>query len=189
MPKYILHGGYPLENGEMNDRFHAEMASQIPKGGVWLGVYFGKPSRDQESYFAQTVERMKPHLEEGLVEFLCATEERFSEQAKNADVIYIFGGLYKRLVQKLKRRNVDVDFFGQNKVFAGESAGAAILAMNAYSVTAKECVQGFGVLPFDVHIHHGNPEFDAGLPELRALNGKKRPLVLLPEGEFVTIEM
>lgn len=183
MPVYILHGGEAKVQNESNALFFKEMAERTPKNGTCLLVYFSCMPETWEKRFTITTEeinKVRP------TKTVMATFENYAEEIKKADVIYFSGGATQRLLDALA--NTDISLLKQDKVYIGSSAGANMLCERGYSGFSEKHYKGLGVLPSNVLVHSDLPTFDIGTKELLKYCSIDKPLIRIPETEFITLE-
>ncbi len=176
--KYFVHGGEAQKDDPRNDVFFREALVGAPDKAKVLLVYFASEPERLERNKSQDIPHFENNKGDKILKFEIADPERFTEQVKDANVIYVRGGRTATLIEALKK------YEGLNGLFAGkivvaESAGANVLAKYCYSPTAGKVLEGFGLLPIKL-IPHYVPEFAHKLDEV----GPDLELVTLPEYEY-----
>ena len=127
--KFILHGGYPFGEIQINDNFFGEILKDSPNQSKILLVYFANKSDNVERY---------------------KTEDM--EQLKSSDIVYFRGGHSDLILDKIKKySNLDKLFKG--KTIAGDSAGANVLVKTFYSKSLG-VTSGLGILPIKLICHY-----------------------------------
>ena len=150
--KFILHGGYPFGEIQINDNFFGEILKDSPNQSKILLVYFANKSDNVERYKTEDMEQFKKNSGEKLLEFLTAREEIFEEQLKSSDIVYFHGGHSGLILDKIKKySNLDKLFKG--KTIAGDSAGANVLVKTFYSKSLG-ITSGLGILPIKLICHY-----------------------------------
>ena len=191
MPRYILHGGATRIENDANKQFFAQMASDIPAGGTWLGIYFARPDLDGEN---TTFERDIPHFkirvpERTDIKFILATEANWHQEILKADCVYLAGGNTQKLQQTLMTVPNARELFMLDKTYSGSSAGMYVLGRDSLDSVDEtgELVrlESLNILPYGMVAHYGAPEYHATQANL---GSRKRPLLMLAETQFVVIE-
>lgn len=121
-----------------------------------------------------------------------AEAEQFYEQVRWADIVYLHGGHTATLLEALP----DIRQFRRavaGKMVVGSSAGANYLSAYGYSPNAETVYQGSGLVPVTTLVHYGAAEYMSmrqwrGLGE-RLANEYSEPVVCLPEGEFLQVNV
>ena len=118
-----------------------------------LLVYFAEREEMIELRIEQDKESFNKNGESKNLEFRIASPENFLEGCKWANVIYLHGGRTAKLMEVLKKyRNLEQVF--SDKIIAGDSAGANVLAQFSYGKNSKEVNEGLKILPFKVVVHY-----------------------------------
>jgi len=117
--------------------------------------------------------------------------EKFTEQVKNSDVIFLRGGYTQQLFDLL---NKDTSWIKElnGRVLAGTSAGAEVIAKYYYVLSTPRTGDGFGLLPIKFVPHWKSEYFDDSTQNIdweRAMKELKDykeelPIYALIEGEF-----
>jgi Peptidase family S51 len=191
MTKYILVGGYPHKASDGGKAFYSALAPGDGLNKV-LVCLFSRPKDDWEKSFAQDKEWFTKNLPEKEIGMRLAGEENFLEEIAWADSIYFRGGETELLLHRLavcpEWRTVLED-----KIVAGSSAGAYMLAKNFYTITPPYEVQsGLGLVNANVVVHWQAGGEYAGAPWEQAeqaltVQFPEIPLYKLKEGEFVVL--
>lgn len=151
--KYIIHGGFAGHINSDNDKFFQEILKDTGERVNILLVYFAKELDRIPVNQAEDEVQFGRSKESKILTFEVARDEKFLEQVKWADVIYLHGGTTLKLLETLKK------FSGLEKLFvgktvAGESAGAYVLSAYFYSKSAGGLFQGLGLLPIKLICHY-----------------------------------
>lgn len=157
MTKYILHGGFTGKDNELNRTFFEEIGRDTPDGGTVLLVYFASKLEDSPNKFEKDRERIAKQSHGKNLNFVLADKERFIEQLKQADAVYIRGGNTEKLLATL-RSYPDLRPLVQGKTVAGSSAGAYALSKLSVSHDGKKLCEGLGILPLRVVCHYESQE-------------------------------
>lgn len=171
MTKFILSGGFTKEDNESNQAFHKELLRDVPENGNVLLVYFATENEeDVPKMFKQHVGICQKQTQDKNINFVLATKENFTKQAREADAIFLNGGDTEKLISILKNYP-DLKSLLKNKTVSGSSAGAyaiATLGSSHHEDTARE---GLALAPLRVICHFEsdrlppNPESVAALKE------------------------
>jgi len=191
MTKYILAGGYIHKAPDGGRAFFEELVR---------GFEDKRPIKILNCLFAIDEGSWKMKLKEnreafskyiGNFELILADPEKFAEQVKSADVIFLQGGYTKPLVDNL-RENSDWIKYLDGKTVAGTSAGGDAIA-KYYSVLKTSRVgDGLGLLPIKFIPHWKSNYSDDEVrdidwgAELNKMREYKEdlPIHTLAEGEF-----
>lgn len=194
--KYILHGGMMRWQSKFNKLYYQEMVKGVANPKVLL-VYFARKGDE----IPGLIERDKNNFtwaNPGVkVEQTVAIEKNFVEQVRANDVILLVGGETQKLIDTVKRTEIDLKKAFEGKIISGSSAGACLLAEWFYNNSGKEIFPGLGLLPVAVWTHY-RPEKGTEfwisedqehevMNELRARIGDSK-LALLHEQEMVVFE-
>lgn len=171
MTKYILHGGAAAVINEDNDKFYQEILKDAPDNSKILLVYFAKELDRVPKNKAEDMDSFTRNNDSKKLSYEVAEEEKFIDQIKNSDVVFIHGGSTVKLMGVLSMfTNLQEAFTG--KIIAGESAGANALSVCCYSPSADAIVQGLGIISVKT-IPHFKPGQEAKFvgvrPEIEAL--------------------
>lgn len=178
--KYILHGGFPPDQKQVNDNFFKEILVDTGRQVNILIVYFATDNGDK--YYPQDIKQFEKNNDGKKLHFDKADDKLFIKQLKNADVIYFHGGSSLQLLAKLK----EFPRFSEKmtgKVVAGDSAGANMLSTVFYSKKNGVC-QGLGILPIKL-IPHYIEEFK---DKLSSVNPTLQT-IRLPEYSFTVLKI
>jgi peptidase E len=160
MTKYILHGGFDKNISYIKDEFFQRTLKNTPDEVKIFLVFFA----EFDEYLDLRVKQCKDQFENNKgtkkLEFKMATGENLLEGCAWADVIFLSGGHTIKLIEKLKNfENLKQVF--DNKIVAGDSAGANVLGHSFYSRKSKEITEGLGIIPLKIIVHYtedtGNP--------------------------------
>jgi peptidase E len=152
--KYILHGGNERwQQTEANKLFYQEMVKGIKRPKVLL-VYFARGFDKIPELFKKDKENFAWANPEIKIKFILAEEEKFVDQVKNSNVIFLVGGDTQKLLTTLKKINEDLKKIFENRVVAGASAGVYVLSKWFYTNSGKEIRAGLGILPIVAWAHY-----------------------------------
>lgn len=187
MTKYLLHGGETSRQSEDNNKFFFEM-TKVDKSPVKiLCVYFAREVEAWDKLFDQDQKCFSSVAPTKVLSFTRADKDFkiFEEQIKNADVIYMRGGVTEDLLSVLR----PFENFGRlltNKVVSGSSAGVCVLAQYFHSGTpGTHARAGLGLLPIKTFVHYSE-EKQEELKELEDL-GQQLPIYKIPEEKFAIV--
>jgi len=191
MTKYILAGGYIHKAPDGGRAFFEELVRGFgDKGPVKiLNCLFARDEDSWASKLEENREVFSKYIDN--FELILANPEKFVEQVKAADIIFLQGGYTKPLVDKL-RENGDWIKYLDGKTVAGSSAGGDAIA-KYYSVLKTSRVgDGLGLLPIKFIPHWKSDYSDDEVrdidweAELIKMKGYREdlPIYTLAEGEF-----
>lgn len=188
---YILAGGLDRAHQEYWDNLGRELKLNRPV--KILSCFFSQPKNDWEEKF----EGFKPFFARAFgadVECELANPDKFIEQIKRSDVIYLHGGSSHRLKAVLKRYDGLQSYFS-NKIVIGSSAGANYLSKVGWSPNLREVIRGSGMVPISVLVHYGSTfaddevlgpiSWEEALRQLEEITPDNSKIALLKEGEFI----
>lgn len=186
MTKFILHGGCTRVESESNRNFFKEITRDLNDGATIVCSFHAAPSESWSEKFDYIKNRFVLSAPEKTFNFILADErvEGFVKQIQQANVVYFHGGD----TLQLKNALCSIENLGAlltNKVVAGSSAGANMLARYSFSTNRKIIVEGFGILPIKTFCHYAEDK----VGELRMLKefGEELEAHLIPEEHFAVI--
>ena len=153
--KYILHGGYPNTDNELNRGFFNEISKELPEGGKILVVYFSRQDNEYEKLFEQDKQNILNNANGKKLEIILASKVNFINQIRKSDAIYMRGGDTEKLLATLKEYPAFTEAI-KNKVVAGSSAGAYVLAKYYYTHSKDMIREGLNVLPIKLICHYND---------------------------------
>lgn len=193
MIKYILVGGFVHKAQDGGRAFCEELIKGIDKKPVKiLDCMFARKREDWQ----ESIERDNTFFSKFIKDFELelADPNKFTEQVKNSDVIYLRGGHDSPLIELLSK-NIGWIKELEGKVLAGTSAGGDAIAKYYCVINTNMVGDGLGLLPIKF-IPHWNSDYsddevkdiDWG-EELKKIKGYKEdlPIYTLGEGEFIVI--
>lgn len=188
--KFILVGGYIHKAPDEGKAFCEELIKGIDK----------KPIKILDCMFARKIEDWEESIKKDTTffsrfisnfELTLAQPDKFTEQVKNSDIIYLRGGHTSILLELLnKDRNWINELDG--KVLAGSSAGADAIAKYYAVLKTHRVGDGLGLLPIKFIPHWmsdysdeevSNIDWDSELEKLKVYK-EDLPVYTLREGEF-----
>ena len=184
--KYILHGGKASRDTENNTKFVTEITKDLPKDSSILIVLFAKPKETWNEKFEaikNTFSKIVPQKNINL-EIAHENSEKFIEQIKKADALYLIGGDSHILKEYLLKIPNLVDLW-QDKIIAGSSAGAVVLGKYFYENDDDTYNKGLNILPFKI-ITHYSKDNDDKLRKLKSF-GEDIQTLAIPEEQFIII--
>jgi peptidase E len=160
MTKYILHGGFDKNISYIKDEFFQQTLKETQENVKIFLVFFAEFDEYLELRIKQCKDQFENNKGSKNLEFKMATEENFIEGCAWADVIFLSGGRTVKIIEKLEKfENLKQVF--DNKIVAGDSAGANVLSQLFYSRKSKEITKGLGIIPLKIIVHYtedmGNP--------------------------------
>lgn len=197
MTKYILNSGGLRNNPELAKKFFAEIVKGLGDKPHILFCFFAEKRENWEEKFTEYVKGFRDLLPEGVgPEFELALPDKFTEQVRQADAIYIHGG-DDHLVQYWLRQ-FDIPKIWEDKVVATNSASSNALSKHFWTCDWRKCMDGLGILPIKFLPHYqsaygaGDPrgpiDWEKAYNKLKEWGDKSLPIHALKEGEFVVIE-
>lgn len=154
MTKFILHGGFNREKiVQENDEFFREMLKDVAEEANLLLVYFAEREDMVALRIEQDEEQLNKNKSGKKLNIKIASEDTFIEDCKWADIIYLHGGRTVKLIGTLKKYPNLTQIF-ENKIIAGDSAGANALGQLFYSRNSQEIGEGLKILPFKIVVHY-----------------------------------
>ncbi len=197
MTKYILNSGGFRNKPDLAKKFFAEMVKGLGGTPRVLVCCFAQAREDWETKFAADKGTIfdlfpvgvKPTLE-------LAFPDKFEEQSKSSDVIYIHGGDDHLVLYWLGK--FDMSKIWDGKVVATSSASSNVLSKYFWTCDWRETMDGLGILPIKFLAHYkssygeddprGPIDWEKGYEELRGYKDSELPIHALKEGEYVIIE-
>jgi len=189
MTKYILVGGYLHKAADGGKAFLEELVKGFGQDRPVriLNCLFARPQDIWEIKLEENKKLFSQYINN--FELILADPEKFVEQVKASDVIFLQGGYTEQLMKILSESG---DWIKEvaGKTVTGTSAGAEVIAKYYYVCSTSRIGEGFGLLPikFISHWHSGLDEYigfnwDKGLQELKDYQ-EDLPIYALREGEF-----
>jgi len=148
---------------------------------------------DKLNFFQIESEVYKPRFQEreqwidNDVNFILAKEENFIDELKKADTVYMRGGDTFKLLDFLRKFPEFKDLI-KDKVVAGSSAGAYVLAKYFYENDVDVIGEGIGILPIKIIAHYDEAKHKEIIKKLEK-TGEDMELVLLREFESKVFEV
>ena len=193
MTKYVLVGGYPRKAVDGGKAFFNELIKGFNNKPVKiLDCLFARPTETWNHVFNEDKDFFLKYLSEGSFEIHLADVDKFTEQVKWADAIFIKGGNTEELLKLLTKNDEWLNYLN-NKTLAGTSAGAEVIAKYYYNLETLKFSDGLGLLPIKVLVHWNsdynapNIDWNKSLQGLKDYKDKELPVYLLAEGEFKVI--
>jgi len=190
MTKYILAGGYVHKALDGGKAFCEELVKDIKN----------KPVKILDCMFARDLDRWQEGFENDKVffnkfldnfELELADLDKFTEQVKNSDVIYLQGGYTRKIMELLSK---DLSWIKQldGKVLAGTSAGADAIAKYYVVLSTKRVGDGLGLLPVKFIPHWDSDCLDDEAQDIKWKDEldkikeykEELPIYTLRDGEF-----
>ena len=191
--KYILVGGYPQKGPNEGKDFAEELVKGFGESVNILVCLFARTRDVWDDAYNQDVEAFQRHLPEKKLEIAMADPEKFLEQLRRADVLYLRGGNSTQLLIDALRGYQGLEGMLHGKTVAGSSAGADAISQYYYGLdTPDEIKEGLGLLPVKVVVHYRSdynaPSIDWDRVDgLMANTHPEFPTLNLAEGQFEVI--
>jgi peptidase E len=185
---YLLHGGATSKNLPGNNRFFAQFTELVVKEAVSILLcYWARKRSEWKSLSDRDTTTIRKNTNKQVTLHVVEDVKDLFSMIDQSDVLYVAGGEaellepYYRDLSSLKKKL-------NGKVYAGSSMGA-FLAAQSYvlsfdSQDGNSKHKGLGLLPIQVLCHWNVEEkkkFKLGLLD------DTQPIIVLNEGEFVTI--
>lgn len=194
MTKYILAGGYVHEAQDGGRAFCEELIKGIKNKPVKiLDCLFARP----EDFWQEGLKSDYSFLSKFIKNFQLelAQPDKFTEQIKESDIIFLKGG-YTSMLHEALSKNLKWIQGLDGKVLAGTSAGAEVIAKYYLILKNFRIGDGFGLLPIKFIPHWNSKYFDSETQDidydkaLIKLKGHKEDIEILTlrEGEFKVFE-
>lgn len=194
MIKYILVGGYVNKAQDEGMAFCEELIKGIDKKPIKiLDCMFACKKEDWQDSMNKDNVFLSKFIKDFELEL--ADPDKFTEQVKNSDIIYLRGGYTSPLMEAL---NKDKSWIKEldGKVLAGTSAGADAIAKYYTVLKTHRIGDGLGLLPVKFIPHWKSDYSDDEVrdinwdEELEKLKSYKEdlPIYTLAGGEFVVFE-
>ncbi|MCR4279696.1 MAG: Type 1 glutamine amidotransferase-like domain-containing protein [Candidatus Zambryskibacteria bacterium] len=180
--RFILQGGFPKDGKQENDAFFREILSTAPQEAKILLVLFSKEADRVEKNTKEDIEQFVKNGGGRRLTFEVATEDKFIEEIRNSDVVYLHGGNTGKLLETL-RKFPEFSKSIEGKIIGADSAGVNILCAAFFSLSLG-VGEGLGVLPIKVLCHYkeeNKDKLNMISPELETVS--------LPELTFKVFEM
>lgn len=195
MTKYVLNSGGIPNNIEGGRRFFAEAVKDLGNNPKVLLCLFAYPRAAWEKKFEEV--KQKSLYPESVDVFLeLAFPDKFEDQIKESDLIYIYGGDDHLLKFWFSRFDISKIFEG--KVVATNSSSSQMLAKHFWTCDWRQCFDGSGILPIKFISHYkssygsddprGPIDWDKAYEELKNYGDPALPIYALEEGDFVVFE-
>jgi peptidase E len=189
--KFILIGGYLHKAKDGGKAFCDELTKDL-KMSRPVNIFdcmFARPEDswvekfdDDKIFFSKFINNFELEL---------AQVEKFVDQVKNSDVIFVRGGDTDVLMEVLNKTGDWIKEL-EGKVFAGTSAGAEVLSKYSYNLDTLKVSEYLGLLPIKFIPHfnsdYNSPNINWKEVVLELKNYKENlPMYLVAEGEFVVL--
>ncbi len=184
MIKFVLHGGIIKPRNKDNNSFYQELTSGF-RGRVNILINcFARDNSVVEEKFKRHVKRFLSNSLNKNLKFVLAEKDKFSEQVKDADIVYFDGGDTDKLIGELSlMKNFEKLLDG--KVIGGLSAGVYCLAKYYYGNDIRKIGKGLGILPIKAYCHFEAKDIDV-VKKLTTYN-EELPVFVLPNYKWVVI--
>ena len=190
--KFILIGGRAWRAKDGGRAFCLEATNGLDNDIKILICMFAEPEEKWMKKLEENRSGFRSNLPDRDLKIELADPGIFTEQVKEFDIVFFYGGRTSRLLQKLKPINDWKDFLN-NKTIIGTSAGALAISGYGFDCDENAVIEGLNLLPVKVIPHYNsdynkpNIDWDNAYAELKAYK-EELPIYALGEGEFVVIE-
>lgn len=188
MKRLILMGGRPWVTGDKGKSFTNALFRYFPNEVKLAFCMFAQPETEWEATEKWNKSMFDSFKGSRNLSFKTMTHETFEEFSRWADVIYIPGGDPFKLIEEVKKHNVEK--LWDSKTVAGSSAGADLLCKGFPYLQEKRFGNGLSWLNL-VMIPHWRDDFndytdsDWDWAEQEALKHyPNSPVICIPEGQF-----
>lgn len=191
MTKYILVGGYLHKAEDRGKAFVEELVKGFEDKTVKiLDCMFARPRDSWEVKMVEDHELFFKYIKD--FELILALPEKFTEQVKEADVIFLRGGETRPLMEALSKDTQWLKHLG-GKTVAGTSAGAEVISKYYCVVKTMRVGDGFNLIPIKFIPHwksdyEGMVDWDGAEQKLKDYK-EELPILKLHEGEFKVFEI
>jgi peptidase E len=189
MTKYILDGGYIQKAKDGGRAFVEELVKDIDLYRpikildcifAWTEDSWGEKIKEDKELFSKFITNF---------ELILAYQDKFVDQVRNADVIFLRGGETDILLERLSKSG-DWTKELEGKTVVGTSAGAMALVKYSHALEKNEFIAGLGIVPVKVIAHWKSDIYEVDWD--KAFQGLKDykedlPIYTLAEGEFKVI--
>ena len=194
--KFVLQSGGVSNHPAKRAVFHKELVAGMEGKVRFLLCAFAQGRELWEGRFPDYQDGIAGDMPDEIQpEFELAMPEKFAEQCRAADVIYMHGG-DDHLVQYW-RKQFDLTTLFDQKVVSVNSASSNALATASWTCDWRAVIDGLGVLPIKFIPHYksdwgeddprGPIDWEAAYQDLKSY-GDDLPIHALEEGDFVVIE-
>jgi Peptidase family S51 len=199
MTKFILHGGGMRTSADEGKAFFSEVVEGLGHEVKVLMCFFAQPEAVWQKKYAEWRVRMAVSVPKASIEFGLAALKDMQEQSEQYDVLFVYGGSSRMLIENFKEFGGYDEIIGRFKVVAGSSAGAIMLSKYAWDCDERKIVEGLGFVPAKILVHYnsktygtddprGPIDWPAAREELAEYESQSIPLFELAEGAFETFE-
>ncbi len=193
MTKYILNSGGIRNGGDYGATFFAEIVSGLGDHPKILFCFFAEKRENWEEKFKNYKQGFLDLMPKGVEPvFDLAFPEKFVQQLKENDAVYIHGGDDHLLLHWLKQ--FDLPTIWENKVVATNSASSHALSKYFWTCDWRQCKEGLGILPIKFIAHYkssygaddprGPVDWQKAYDELKAYGKIGLPIYALKEGAY-----
>lgn len=152
--KYILHGGSAQKVNQKNSQFFAEIIKDTKNNLKILLVYFAIDQTNLDINIKKDTFQFNNARQNKEITFEIANKKNFINQVKSCDIAYFSGGVStQKLLDNLSQYK-NIKKLYSNKIIAGESAGANILAKYCYSPASNSILIGLNCVPIILIPHY-----------------------------------
>mgnify|MGYP001570432368 CR=1 FL=1 len=192
MTKIILVGGCDYKAPDGGKAFCEALTDGFEEPVKILDCLFARPKEKWDEVYQKDKKFFAMQLPGKTIELELAQPEKFIQQMRWSNAIYIRGGSNDLLLDILHTCG---DWLAEldGKTLAGSSAGACIIVKYYYELDSLKLGEGLGLLPMKIIVHWKS---DYNAPNINWISARAKlkkykedlPLLALGEGKFVTIE-
>ena len=186
MTVFMLHGGQSGVDSPSNTAFFREMTKGAVQPIKILLIPFARTESEWNQRADRHIELLKRANNGLTLEITVAEEASLADQVSRASIVYILGGDTAKLITAL-RAVPNITELLKSKTLAGSSAGAYALVKYYWENDTSELGEGLGMLNVKAFAHFS----PRSMSDYEALAQHKEnlPIIALPEGEWVKIEV
>ena len=197
MTKYVLNSGRAMTSADKGRKFFEEVFKGPGNNPRLLICNFAQAREKWEEKFANDVQYFKEVFADIDPILTLAYPDKFEEQIRQSDAIFIHGG-DDHLIQYWLRK-FDIPKIWETKVVAGSSAGSDVLVKHFWTCDWRQCFDGLGILPIKFIAHYkseygindprGPVDWEKGHEELEKYGDVNLSIYALEEGVFEVFEI
>lgn len=197
MTKYLINSGNVRGHKEKAKKYFAEVLKNSGSKPKILLCFFANPREEWEQRFEKYKHDFPNYTPQNVSPcYQLAFPDKFNEQCKENDIIWIHGGDDHLLQYRL--RQFDLPKTWERKVVAVSSASSDAVCNAFWTCDWRKCMDGLGLVPIKFIPHYksdygnddprGPIDWIKAHKELEEYGDKSLPIYALEEGDFVVFE-